>query len=59
MEFGDWLLCLQYDDPFNMEELLKMGKRMGMHLDREESNILINFIANDLSPTIGFDDLAI
>jgi hypothetical protein len=50
MEFDDWLLCLKYGDKFNMEELLLIGERMGMNLDREETNLLLNFIANDLSP---------
>jgi hypothetical protein len=42
-----------------METLLRIGERMGLQLDREESNILVNFIADDLSPTIAFDDLAV
>lgn len=58
MQFADWLLCLHYDQPFNMEQLLKIGHRLGLQLDREESNILLNFIAEDLTPTIAFDDLA-
>jgi hypothetical protein len=40
-----------------MEELLRTGRILGLGLDREESNLLINFMSEDMSPTPTFDEL--
>jgi hypothetical protein len=31
---GDWINCLPYDQPFEMQELLQMGRQLGLHLNR-------------------------
>jgi hypothetical protein len=31
---GDWINCLPYDQPFEMQELLQMGQQLGLHLNR-------------------------
>lgn len=35
LEFDDWINCLPYEHTFNMEELLRVGKALGLRLDRE------------------------
>lgn len=49
MTFNDWLNCLPYDDDFDLDALVHIGEKIGLQLDREETNILVNFLANDLS----------
>lgn len=49
MEFSDWLNCLPYDEEFHIDSLMKIGDTLGLHLDREERDFLINFMADDLS----------
>ena len=49
MDINDWINCIPYDQSFQMDELLVIGEQLGLHLDREESNLLLNFFAEDLS----------
>lgn len=59
MEFEDWLNCLPYDRKMNMEEMLKIGKDLGLSLDREESDLLINFLADDFTPSPTRDQIKV
>jgi hypothetical protein len=49
MDINDWLGCLPYDQEFQIEELISIGQKLGLELDREESDLLLNFFAEDLS----------
>lgn len=49
MNFKDWLNCLPYDEKFHIDSLIEIGDSLGLHLNREEKDFMVNFMADDLS----------
>ena len=35
MDITDWINCITYDHEFQMDELLRIGDRLGLRLNRE------------------------
>ena len=52
MNMSDWTRCLHYEEEINIEHLLEAGKTLGLGLNREEYDLLLNFMADDLSPIL-------
>ena len=56
LDMADWPRCLDYGQEIDMEHLLQTSKALGLGLDREEYDLLVNFMADDLSPFVSQED---